>query len=146
MVVFELIGGSWRGYQRMTTTRLNILYFGRGFGVQTLISPPRLRLLLPVLLFLQLDVGRLLANTFGVERLLANTFGVGCWTLASDSVPVVQRIERGFPKAKGALLLVFAPLVYRAQNVIRQLVETTSASSAVIMNELILRCPGDTTG
>jgi hypothetical protein len=33
-------------------------------------------------------------------------------------VPVVQRIERGFPKAKPALLLVSAPIVGREQKTV----------------------------
>ena len=54
-----------------------------------------------------------------------------------SAVPVVQRIERGFPKAKPALLLVSAPIVCGMQKGIRQRLATSSVSSAVITNALI---------
>jgi hypothetical protein len=58
---------------------------------------------------------------------------------AFESIPIVQRIERGFPKAKQALLPVSALLVRRAQGYTRQPLVTTSVSSAVIQNALIFR-------
>jgi hypothetical protein len=49
-------------------------------------------------------------------------------------VPVVQRIERGFPKAKQALLLESAPIVHSTQHGTPQELATTFVSSAVITN------------
>jgi hypothetical protein len=54
-----------------------------------------------------------------------------------ENVPVVQRIERGFPKAKRAFLLVFAPVIGPKQNAASQSLVTTSVSSAVITNAQI---------
>jgi hypothetical protein len=62
-----------------------------------------------------------------IARLLANTFGV-----RFCDVPVVQRIERGFPKAKRTLLPESAPVTVNKQNAVSQLLATTSVSSAVI--------------
>src|ERR1700731_880926 len=62
-----------------------------------------------------------------------NTFGV-----RFRSVPVVQGIERGLPKAKRALLLTFAPVVCDALSDMWQRLATTYVSSALIQNTLIL--------
>jgi hypothetical protein len=68
---------------------------------------------------------------------------IGRWTLdvgcsPSRSVPVVQRIERGFPKAKRALLLMCARILSVSQTDISEQLATSSVSSAVSANVLIL--------
>jgi hypothetical protein len=46
---------------------------------------------------------------------LASCVKIGSLHPISEIVPVVQRIERGFPKAKTAFLLEFADDIRRAQ-------------------------------
>jgi len=61
-------------------------------------------------------------------------------------VPVVQRIERRFSKAKTTLLQEFADVISRAQTAAFKRLELLSRSSRVISNAPIFTHPGDTTG
>jgi hypothetical protein len=69
-----------------------------------------------------------------------------CILPAYISVPVVQRIEQGFPKAKTAFLLEFADVVSSEQVTAFKRVEQLLRSSRVITNRHVSTCPGDTTG
>jgi hypothetical protein len=62
------------------------------------------------------------------------------------SVPVVQRIEQGFPKGKRPLLHKSADVVSCAQIAAIEPVELLVRSSRVITNLHIFTCPGDTKG
>jgi hypothetical protein len=63
-----------------------------------------------------------------------------------DPVPVVQRIERRFPKGNPALLHQFADVVSSAQMTVFKPVEVLLRSSRVITSLHISICPGDTKG
>ena len=60
-------------------------------------------------------------------------------------VPVVQRIEQGFPKGKTAILLEFADVISSAQTAVLKGVEYLLRSSRVISSLPIFMHPGDTT-
>src|SRR6266446_8662270 len=62
------------------------------------------------------------------------------------SVPVVQRIEQGFPKGKTPLLHRFADVISCAQIAVIEPVELLLGSSRVITNLHIFTHPGDTKG
>jgi len=62
------------------------------------------------------------------------------------SVPVVQRIEQGFPKGKRPLLHKSADVISCAQIAAIEPVELLLGSSRVIRNVHIFTHPGDTTG
>jgi hypothetical protein len=69
--------------------------------------------------------------------------------LTSDvrrTVPVVQRIEQGFPKGKTALLHKSADVITCAQIAVIEPVELLLGSSRVITNLHIFTHPGDTKG
>jgi len=61
-------------------------------------------------------------------------------------VPVVQRIEQGFPKGKTAFLQEFADVISSAQTVVSEYLEQLLPSSRVISSLPIFRQPGDTKG
>jgi len=60
------------------------------------------------------------------------------------SVPVVQRIEQGFPKGKTPLLHQSADVISSAQIAVFKPVELLLGSSRVIRNVHIFTHPGDT--
>jgi hypothetical protein len=62
------------------------------------------------------------------------------------SVPVVQRIEQGFPKSKTALLHTLADVVTNVQTTVFEPIDYLLQSSRVIRNLRIFTCPGDTEG
>jgi hypothetical protein len=61
-------------------------------------------------------------------------------------VPVVQRIEQGFPNAKTSFSQEFADIISNSQMAILERLEHFLRSSLVITNLLISSQPGDTTG
>ncbi len=79
-----------------------------------------------------------------VANAMPRAHAIQCRINAEDpeknAVPVVQRIEQGFPKAKPALLLTFAQVIWRAQYAVWKRLVSSSVSSVVINNPLILWC------
>jgi hypothetical protein len=63
-----------------------------------------------------------------------------------EIVPVVQRIEQGFPNAKTSFLQEFADVVSSAQTAVSEYLEELLRSSRVISSLPIFRQPGDTKG
>ena len=61
-------------------------------------------------------------------------------------VPVVQRIEHGFPKGKTAFLHEFARVIRRVQIAVIKRVEQLLRSLRVIRNLHVFTHPGNTTG
>jgi hypothetical protein len=83
-----------------------------------------------------LKIGNL-ASGFSSFILLASAF---------RSVPVVQRIEQGFPKGRTAFLQELADLISSTQTAVFKPVELLLCSSRIISNPHIFTPPGDTTG
>ena len=63
-----------------------------------------------------------------------------------SAVPVVQRIEQGFPKAKTAFFQQSANVIRSTQTTRPLNFDSRLLCSSVIRDRLIFKCPGDTTG
>jgi hypothetical protein len=80
------------------------------------------------------------------RRLLLFAIGNRKSKIENVVVPVVQRIERRFPKGRTAFLQELADLISSTQTAVFKPVELLLCSSRIISNPHIFTPPGDTTG